>query len=85
MSCALLFAINGCSSLRPGQYSHFDAWLVGQPDREYSPVDLEGRSPAVVMGWSYATWPVFALRDGLKWVAAPFIYPYFLSRGRPVE
>ena len=81
MLLVLLLVVTGCSSLRPGQYSDFDAWLIGQPDRDYRLVDLEGRSPLVVMSWSYTTWPLFLVRDGLKWVAAPFVYPAFLLGG----
>ena len=74
-------ALGGCTSMRPGEYSDFDAWLVGQPDRDYELVELEGRSPLEVMGWSYVTWPLFLARDALKWVAAPFVYPTFLFGG----
>ncbi len=80
MLLVIFLAVTSCSSLQPGQYADFDAWLVGQPDRDYSLVDLEGRPPLEVMAWSYATWPLFLVRDALRWVAAPFVYVSFLFR-----
>ena len=82
VAASLLLALSGCGSMAPSRHADFDAWLVGEPDRDYQFVELEDRSPGEVMVWSYATWPVFMVRDVLRWAVTPVVYPYFLFVGK---
>jgi hypothetical protein len=79
VAAAALLASAGCTLL-PTSHASFDAWLEGDPDRDYDTLNLES-IPALRMVYGPLLAVPYATRDLLRVALAPLGFLYFTAQG----
>jgi hypothetical protein len=79
VAVAALLASAGCTLL-PTSHASFDAWLTGDPDRDYDTLNLESVPPLRLVYGPLLPVP-YATRDLLRVALSPLAFLHFTAQG----